>query len=403
VPPTPPPPRLDLSTASPDATRFLTGLSRRLPTRVHLVRGGVVESVHRVQVVVTDGEGAVLAATGEAGELGPVYLRSAAKPFQALPLVEDGVADAFGVSDAELAVACGSHGGEEGHRVVVLRLLSRSDGHEGELACGSHPPMHPLSARALALEGASPDRVHNNCSGKHAGMLLLARHHGWAGQGYHEAGHPVQDRMRREVARWTGVEEGALSQGVDGCGVVCFAAPLAALAGAYARLKVAADQGDAGPSRIVKAMVGHPFQVAGTDRLCTALLEGGGGRWIAKVGAEGVYGAAWTPEPGGAAGDGLPPFPPALGIALKVEDGARRAAEVALVETMRVLGALERAPQLEAALQPWIHPPVRNTRGETAARLEPVSGEGVPGKAIPGKAIRGEVGPGEAGPGEVGR
>ncbi len=379
---TPPasPPRTAPGAGRPEGTDSSGPLAMApfLPREVRLLRGGIEESRHRVRIRVTDAEGGVLAATPE--EDTPIFLRSAAKPFQALPLLEDGAERAFGVSDAELAVACGSHGGEEGHRVVVLRLLSRADAFEGDLACGPHPPSHRATAEALAREGTLPDRVHNNCSGKHAGMLLLASHRGWPQADYHAAGHPVQERMRDEVARWIGVPSASLATGVDGCGVVCFAAPLSALARGYAALKGAADAGDPGPERLVHAMVGHPFQVGGSGRLCTALLEAGKGRILAKVGAEGVYGAAWTPTPEARAARGLPAV---VGIALKVEDGARRAAEVALVETLRVLGALDGSEAVEGAVAPWTRPPVPNTRGEAVAWLE----------TVPGPSGRGGEGP----------
>jgi L-asparaginase II/alkylhydroperoxidase/carboxymuconolactone decarboxylase family protein YurZ len=337
---------------------------RREPTAVRLVRGGVAESVHRVHVAVVDVDGAPVGHTGDPGLR--VFLRSAAKPFQALPLVEDGVLEALGLGAPELAVACGSHGGEVGHVERVRRILGAAGLGAESLACGPQPPMHAPAARALAEAGAESERIHNNCSGKHAGMLALARVHGWSLAGYHEDGHPVQERMAREVARWLDVAEEELGRGVDGCGVVCFTAPLRALAGGYARLLAAAEEGEPGPRAVVDAMTGYPFQVAGTGRLCTALLAAGGGRVVAKVGAEGVYGAAVRlPSPNGAEGR-----PRVLGIALKVEDGARRAAEVALVAVLDALGVFESYPVAGAAAAPWRRPAVPNTRGEAVAHLE---------------------------------
>jgi L-asparaginase II len=335
--------------------------------RVVLRRGGIVESEHRFHGVVTDAGGTILARFGDAGR--HVFLRSAAKPFQAIPLVADGAADRFQLSSRELAVTCGSHGGEAGHVETVGLLLDRGGLSVSDLACGTHPPMHGPSARKMQESGTAPGRIHNNCSGKHAGMLLLARHHGWPIEGYHQAGHPVQERMAREVAHWMGLAEDAMGRGVDGCGVVCFTAPLSSLARGFAALLEAGQGAQDGRSkatdreraarRVVAAMMEHPFQVAGSGRLCSALMEAGERRLVAKVGAEGVYGAAFVGPRG------------PVGVAMKVEDGARRAVEAGLVDVLRQLGALE-GMQEEGmkALDPWLHPVVANTRGEPAAVLE---------------------------------
>jgi L-asparaginase II/alkylhydroperoxidase/carboxymuconolactone decarboxylase family protein YurZ len=345
---------------------------------VRLVRGALVESVHRVHVAVVDPAGALLARAGDAEV--PVVLRSAAKPFQALPLLADGAAEALAFTPEELALACGSHGGEPRHVATVRATLARLGLTEDALACGAHAPLHAPSARALAERGEAPGRVHNNCSGKHVAMLALALHHGWPLEGYEERGHPVQRRMAAEVARWTGVPEAELGLGVDGCGVVCFSAPLASLARGYARLLEEALAGEgaaAGPRRLLEAVWEHPFQVAGTDRPCTALLAAGPGRTLVKVGAEGVYAAALrleAPADPDASGEGGGPV---VGIALKVEDGARRAAEVALVAVLDALGrgliggGMTSLPAaFLAAGTPWRRPPVRNTLGAEAAYLE---------------------------------
>ena len=216
---------------------------------VEVVRGGTVESRHRVHVAVVDSGGRVKAWAGDAGFL--TFARSSIKAIQALPLLEDGGVDRFGVSDAELAVCCASHSGEPYHVEAVRGLLGKVGLGEEALACGPHAPWHAPSARALAESGAAPGRVHNNCSGKHAGMLALARLHDWPTSGYHEAAHPVQRRMLAEVSRWTEIPEQAIEVGVDGCGVATFGVPLAALAKAFARLGPAAQ-------RIFAAIRRHP-------------------------------------------------------------------------------------------------------------------------------------------------
>lgn len=334
------------------------GVVREPAGRVVLLRGDEVESEHRVHAVVTDARGAVMASFGTVDR--PVFLRSAAKPFQALPLVEDGGADRYEVSNEELALTCGSHGGEETHVRTARRILDRAGLDETSLACGPQLPMHGPAARALLASGGKPERIHNNCSGKHAGMLLLARHHGWQPDGYHRSGHPVQERMAREVAHWTGVSPDAMGRGVDGCGVVCFTTPLVALARGYGALLASAlEAPESAAGRVVSAMTRHPVQVAGTGRLCTALMEAVPGGVLAKVGAEGVYGAAVRAPEG------------VRGVALKVADGARRAAEVTLVNLLARLGLFGAVDEgtWSAGLAPWTDPVVPNTRGEAVARL----------------------------------
>jgi L-asparaginase II len=329
---------------------------------VEVWRGSLVESRHRVSVAVVDAGGRCRAGAGDRDLV--TFARSAAKPLQALPLVEDGVVTRFDLTLAELALCCGSHSGEPQHVEGVRSILRKIGADEEALACGATPPMSELAARLLQEVGASPGRIHNNCSGKHAGMLALARAHGWPLAGYYRAGHPVQERMLEEVARWTGVPADDIVTAVDGCGVVTFGVPLSALAAAFARLAAAARRGEDPAAAVVQAMVRHPACVAGPGRLCTELMRVADGRIFAKVGAEGVYAA------------GIPGAE--LGIALKVEDGGKRAAEPALLAVLRGLGLL--SPEEIAELEEFTHPEVRNTRGErvgvirVTGLLEPARG-----------------------------
>jgi L-asparaginase II len=318
-----------------------------------LRRESTIESRHRVHVAVTDGDGKVLARAGDPEHV--TFLRSAAKPLQAVPLVEDGVVDAFGIDREALAVCCGSHGGEPGHLQAVRRLLERAGVPESALACGPHLPTWEPAAKALLREGGDPERIHNNCSGKHAGMLALARHRAWPLEGYERAEHPVQERMRAEVARWTGTRPERLRTGVDGCGVVTFGLSLREMARGFAALCAAGEGGEPGPRAVVEAMTAHPFMVAGSGRLCTRLMEASGGALVVKLGAEGVYCAA---DRSGR-----------LGVAIKVEDGAMRAVGVALLHVLGSLGLLGTRAAGELAGE--FRPEVRNTRGEAAALLEP--------------------------------
>jgi L-asparaginase II len=317
---------------------------------IEVVRGKLVESQHAVSVAVADATGAVVAGVGDLGAR--TYYRSAAKPFQALPIVEEGIADRFGLTEAELALCCASHEGEPAHVEGARAILAKAGLEESVLQCGAHVPFSPEAARRLARAGEEPLRVHNNCSGKHAGMAALAVGMGWDPREYHRAEHPVQRRMLHEISRWTEIEAAAVSTGVDGCGVPCFAVPLDAMAGSFARF-AAASVHEPAVGRIVAAMTAHPLLVGGTGRTCTEVMETAKGRVFVKVGAEGVYGGG-IPERG-------------IGFAIKVADGGRRAVEVALIRTLEELGVLT-AAEVDA-LSRHGRPTVRNTRGEKVGEV----------------------------------
>ena len=313
---------------------------------VRVTRGGLVESSHRVHAVVTEGD-RPLVTLGDPGRW--TFYRSAAKPFQALPLVEDGVLAALGFGSEELALACASHSAEPRHLEVAARMRDALDISDDDLACGPHWPLRDAAALRLLDEGRAPGRLDNNCSGKHLGMIALALHHGWEVAGYQEPAHPVQARMRRETARWSGVDEGRLRTGVDGCGVVCFAVPLLDMARSFARF----GRGGEAAAEVLRAMTAHPYLVAGSGRLCSDLMTAAPDV-VAKVGAEGVYGAC-VPEAG-------------LGIAIKVEDGGWRAVDAVLVALLGHLGLL--TPAAREALDAYLRPTLRNTRGEVVGALE---------------------------------
>lgn len=313
---------------------------------IEVWRGEFIESRHRISVAVVDAEGQLRAWAGDPRMT--TFARSAIKPFQVLPVIKDGAADAFGFTSAELAVCCASHSGQPHHLDAVASMLRKIGADETSLACGPHAPFHDASARALRDAGEKPRRVHNNCSGKHAGMLALARHNGWTLAGYHEVLHPVQRRVAAELSEWTGVAEDDLLLATDGCGVATFAAPLDRFALAFARLAAAARRGTEAPARVVQSMARHPEYVGGDQRMCTELMRVAGGRIFAKVGAEGVYMA------------GVPGAE--LGIALKVEDGAQRGAEPALLAVLNRLSLL--TDDEMAGLESFVEPRLRNTRGE---------------------------------------
>ncbi len=311
--------------------------------RVEATRGDVVESVHGVALAVTDPDGALVASAGDPELV--TYWRSAAKPFQAMAMVADGAADHYGLGSDAIALACGSHSSEPEQVALARRMLEAIGCTEADLACGPHTPLSSAVYESALRAGTAMTAAWSNCSGKHSGMLALARHHGWPTAGYERAGHPAQDRILDEVARWTGLPRESLVLGVDGCTTVCFGLPLRAMALAYARFGVS---GEPAAVRVRNAMLAHPHLVGGTGRLCTDLMRETAGRVLAKIGAEGVYSAAW-PELG-------------LGLTLKVEDGDMRSAQVALLGVLAQLDAEFGAQLPLAGLASQAAPVIRNTR-----------------------------------------
>jgi L-asparaginase II len=320
---------------------------------VDVVRGSVAESRHRVHVAVVDAEGQLRAWAGDPDLVS--FIRSAAKPFQALAVEDGGALERFGISDAELALVCGSHSGSPAHTRAAESILRKVGLDAEALACGPHSPWHEPTRRELQEAALEPVRLHNNCSGKHAGMLALARARGWETQDYHRPEHPVQLRMLSEVSRWANVPTEAIAVGTDGCGVVCYALPLRNMALAYARLAGAARRGERGPARVVGAMTAHPEMVAGRGRICTELMRRTEGRVFAKVGAEGVYCVGVT----GAE----------LGVAVKVEDGSVRAVGPAILGVLRELDLISEDDF--GAMYALAYPDVTNTRGEVTGQLRP--------------------------------
>lgn len=310
------------------------------------VRGPLDESVHHVSAAVVDTAGTLIAEAG-APEM-VTYWRSASKPFQLAPLLEDGGIERFGLDQEMLALACGSHNAEPEHRAVGARWLEAVGLREEELSCGGHPSLWPEQADRMIREGVTPTPLWSNCSGKHAGLLALARLHGWPTEGYEAVGHPVQDRVAESVARHTVVPVTDLIWGVDGCTAAAVALPLSAMARSYAAL----GAGQSPALAVLRdAMMARPMMVAGRERLDTILMAAWPGRVVAKIGAEGVFSAA------------LPTL--GVGLSLKVHDGDMRCAGYALVALLEaVIGRLDPAgdwPMDE--LDRWRSPTISNTRG----------------------------------------
>ncbi|MBW3660459.1 MAG: asparaginase [Gemmatimonadetes bacterium] len=335
------------------------GESTNGPEGVRAWRGGEVESLHRVHAALVR-EGRMVARHGDPSTR--AYLRSSAKPIQALPLVEEGLVERYGFTPQEIAVMAASHNGETFHLDAVRSILEKAGLEEDRLRCGPHPPMHEPSARALRDAGCEPAAIHNNCSGKHAGMLAVCRAKGWPLDSYRDADHPLQVRIRDTVAELAGVDPGSIGIGVDGCGVPCFALPVTAMAAAFDALARhdASRAGERGRAvgAVLDAMAAHAEYVAGTGRACTTILAKAGRRVVVKTGAEGVFAAVLR-----AAGGAEP-----AGLALKVADGARRAQDVAIATLLADLGILQAGA--DEAVDDLLRPAVENRAGEVVGHLD---------------------------------
>lgn len=318
---------------------------------VEVWRGGRIESLHRGSVAVVDVSGNLLAWSGEPETF--TFMRSAAKPIQALAVVESGACEAFGLSERELAVMCASHSSEPYHVEVVLGILAKLGLAEEHLQCGTHWPSHQPSAFELARRGRRPSSVHCNCSGKHSGMLAVSLHLGWPLDGYWQTDHPVQRLCLENTAAVAGYPASKIELAVDGCGVPVVALPIRHMAQAFARLANPAEPGSGfSPERVrsattvTRAMRAHPEMVGGTGRLCTALMRHT--PVVAKSGAEGVY-CAGLPGKG-------------VGLAVKIDDGHSRAVGPVVTELLRSLDVL--TADAASALQELAHPLGLNHRGE---------------------------------------
>lgn len=316
-----------LQRAKPFATARCRYMNLRIPNPalVEVIRGSAVESRHRGAFAVIGPAGRVIASAGDIET--PVFPRSAIKAFQALPLIESGAADALGLDDEEIALACSSHSGEEAHVRVARSILAKAGLSEDRLECGAHPPQEQEALYALIKADREPAPIHNNCSGKHAGMLALATRLGLNPSGYIDPNHPIQKAVALVLDQLCGVETAYLPVGIDGCSVPTWAIPLHNLALGFQRFasgETLSAGRRAAAQRIIAAVGSHPFMVAGTDRFCTRLMEAVP-RAFVKTGAEGVFCGA-IPHAG-------------IGIALKCEDGAHRASETAMAALLASLDA----------------------------------------------------------------
>lgn len=322
-----------------------------IPRHVPLVettRGGTPECVHYGSVAVVDAAGRLLASIGEPESLN--FTRSALKPLQALPFVEDGGLARFGWGSQELALMCASHSGEAVHQRIVRAMLDRTGFGEADLQCGCHLPLYYQATGETAPAGARFDQIAHNCSGKHAGFLAFCRLHDVDPARYLDQGQPLQTRIRRKAYAVAG---GAMTQGIDGCSAPNFALPLTRLAKLYVDLAASEDES---MRAVFFAMTRHPDLVSGTGRTDLAVMQAGGGDWIAKIGADGVQAIGVRSK--------------GIGIAIRIADGNARALHAATVEVLQQLGLVD--DPSGTPLAPFDAPAIHNCRGIETGGVVPV-------------------------------
>lgn len=327
---------------------------------VEVTRGDRVESCHYGYLAVADPQGRLLASVGEPETW--VCLRSMAKPFQVVPLITTGVAEAFAFGDEELALFSGSLNGQDFQVAIIQRVLARLGLGPDHLQCGVHAPSHRPTAQAMAKAGEPATPLHNNCAGKHTAMLALCVHHGWPISDYLDTQHPVQQLILQTVAQVTEVPVEQITVAIDGCGAPVFYVPLRRIAQAYAKLAGAA-RGRLAPgpltaalTKVGRACLAHPRLIAGDGRLCTDIMQALPHKVFAKTGAEGGYALALVDQ--------------GWGVAIKVADGHARGLNPTVIETLAQLQVL--TPEAEAALASYHHPAIKNHRKQTVGQVRPV-------------------------------
>jgi L-asparaginase II len=327
------------------------------PVLVELLRGSRVETVHRGSIAVMDADGALVLALGDIDM--PVFPRSAVKAIQALPLIETGAADQFGLTDAEIALACSSHMGEDMHVETAHSMLAKAGLTPDALECGSHWPSNSKATRRLAAQGQKPTALHNNCSGKHAGFICAACASGMDAAGYVQAKHPLQNMVREAMVALTGAVHDSADCGIDGCSIPTYAVPLRALALGFARFATGVGMDakrQAAAARIRRSMAAAPLMLSGTGKFDSDVPAAFKERVIAKVGAEGVYCGAF-PELG-------------LGVAIKCDDGSMPAAEIMMAAMINRF-VTKRSEAEEQGLAPLRQRNLVNWNGITVGEVRP--------------------------------
>ncbi len=342
------------------------------PVLAEVTRGTIVESRHRGVIIIVEPAGRAVAEIGDADLI--TSTRSTIKPIQAIPIITSGAADHFSLTQRELAVACASHEGERIHTETVIGILKRAGLDESALRCGRHAPYNTETARQLEHEAAPFTQLHNNCSGKHAGMLMTAVHLGLSLDDYYKPEHPIQREIISTLSALGGFDREP-DVAIDGCGLPTFGVPLKSLAVAFARLiglasgiedggaksNILPDRVSEAAKRVVSAMIEYPDMIGGSNRFDTDLLRAARGKLICKVGAEAVYSVGVLPTER---------YPRGLAVAIKIEDGAYRALGAVVVETLAQLRVLDSIEQAE--LVKYHRPVIENRRGVKVGEVRAV-------------------------------
>jgi L-asparaginase II len=325
------------------------------------IRGETVESIHRGHFAAIEGDGRIVESLGDPNFL--TFIRSAAKPLQAIPFITSGAPERFGLLESEIALACGSHAGESFHIETAKSMLEKCGLTEKDLLCGTHFPFDDASAKAMLRAGGKPTQLHNNCSGKHSAMLAFAKHIGADLKSYESNTNPVQKKILETIAKFSSVDEDEIVVARDGCAAPNFALPVSGMARSFARLvfppKEFDDETREACRRIISAMMNYPELIGGTHRFDTLIMKALHGRVISKIGAEGIYCAGILPSQ---------KFKRGLGIAFKIEDGDdRRARPVVALEIFRQLGILDE--DSAKSLHEFAPMILKNRRGDVIGKV----------------------------------
>ena len=323
------------------------------PILAHLTRGDLIENRYRGSYVVVDSDDNLIAATGSFRSV--IYPRSSLKPIQVLAMIESGAAAKYGVTDVEIALACASHSGEVQHVAMVKQWLERIGLSEADLECGAHAPLDRKSAKALIVNGEKPTCLHNTCSGKHTGFLTLAKFQGVPLKNYTAFDHPAQTAINEVIAYMTQTDVSSAPKGTDGCQIPVIGVELMGLARAMATLvdpKGLSKNRQEACNRVVQSMQQHPFFVAGTGRFCTDIIEKTKGEVLVKMGADGVFSASIPKRK--------------WGIALKIDDGNLRAAEISLLHLLIRLQIISNIDDFTNCLEFPIH----NWNGNIVGKIQ---------------------------------
>lgn len=335
-------------------------------------RGGVVENRHKVHASVVDATGKLLFYVGDPSRI--TLVRSAAKPAQALAVLETDGFDRYKFDDADLALMCASHSSEQRHITRALDMLAKVQAEEADLRCGGHPALSASVNRAWIRRDYNPTAVCSNCSGKHVGMLAGTKAIGADVATYHDSAHPLQSRVKRVFQELCALEAEDVKWGIDGCNLPAPAVPLHYLGRIYAIIAASADEVESGVPvtartqalrRIFHAMAEYPEFVGGDGRFCTVLMQAFQGRLIGKLGADGCYGigirASKQTAQLGATG--------AIGISVKIEDGNIPILYSAILEILEQLQI--RPPETRKDLDASHRPPILNTAGVVTGHVIP--------------------------------